>query len=106
MTAAKREHVADINKNTSLLFYRLFKGLGRKSRNAWKTAKHFRAFSIHLLHERIVPGHRWRCFNCKIGEAFCVFELQKIIEFSFVTNGAAQPRANVGAAGGAGAVIG
>src|SRR4029077_11953275 len=106
VTAAKREHVAHIHKNASLLLDRVFESLGRKAGNAWKTSKHFRSFRVYLLHQRIVPGHRWRGFNCKIAEAFCVSELQKIIEFSLVTDRAAQPRADVGAAGRAGAVIG
>src|SRR5207253_8677305 len=77
VTAAKREHVSHINKNGSLLLDRVFEGLRRKARSARKTSKHFRAFRVHLLHQRVVTGHWWRRFNCKIGEAFCVFKLQK-----------------------------
>src|SRR4029077_5042050 len=101
VTAAKREHVAHVNKDAGLLIDRVFEGLGRKTRNAWKTSKHFRTLRVRFLHHRIVPGHRWRRFDCKVGEAFCVSELQKIIEFSLVTDRAAQSRADVGAARGA-----
>jgi len=47
-----------------------------------------------------------RGFDCIVGEAFRVRELQKLIELPLVADRAAQPRANVHAAGRTGAVIG
>ena len=46
-----------------------------------------------------------RGFDCEVSETLRISELQKFIEFPLVTDGAAQPSANVRAARGAGAVI-
>src|SRR5438045_4078327 len=80
-----------IHEDVSLLGDRVFESRGIKTGNTWKTSKHLWSFRVHLLHQRIVPGHGWRRFYSKIAEAFCVSELQKIIEFSFVTDRAGQP---------------
>ena len=49
--------------------------------------------------------HRRRGFDRIIGKTFDVGELQKLIELSLVADGAAQPRADVCAAGRACGVI-
>jgi hypothetical protein len=43
--------------------------------------------------------------NGVVSEALCVGKLQKFIKLSFVTDGAAKPRSDVGAAGGTCPVI-
>src|SRR5207247_10635584 len=106
MTATKREHVAHINKDACLFFDRLFERLRRKSGNAWQISDHSRAFRVHFFHYRIVMWDRRRGLDCIIAEAFRVTELQKLIKFPLVTDGAAQPGADVCTAWGARAVLG
>ena len=105
MAASKREHGSHVYKCACLFFNRVFERLWRKSRNAWKIPEDFRAFRIYSFHERIITRDRRRGFDCVISEAFRVGELQKLIEFPLVPDGAAQSRANVGAARRAGAVV-
>ena len=98
MTAAKREHVAHVDKDTSLFFDRFLKSFGPKGWNAWKISKNFRPFRVHFFHDRIVMRDRGRGFNRIIGEAFRISELQEFIEFALVTDRAAQPRTDIGPA--------
>src|ERR1043166_1512821 len=105
MAATKCEHVACIDEGASFFVDRFFEGFRSKTGDAWKISEHLRTFRVYPFHERIVMRYRWRSFDCKVGEAFGVTELQEFVEFPFVTDGAAQARSNVCAARRASAVI-
>src|SRR5206468_11775213 len=99
MAASKRKHVTHIHENARLLLDCLLERLGRKSGNAWKVSQHFWPLRVHSFHDRIIMRDRGRTVDRVICEAFRVGELQKFIEFSLVTDRAAQSRSNVGSAG-------
>ena len=106
MPATKCQHVARIHEDASFFLDRFLESLGSETGNAWKISKHFGPVRVHSFHYGIVVRDRRRGFDRKIAEAFRVSELQKFIEFPFVTDGTAQARTDVGAARRACAVIG
>ena len=90
VTAAKCEHVAHINEDASLFLDGVFEHLGWKTGNAWKVPEHFRALSVHFLHDWIVMWDWWGGFDCIVGETFRVSELQEFVKLPLVPNRAAQ----------------
>src|SRR5437667_198749 len=68
VTAAKREHVAHVDKDTSLCFDRFLKSSGRKGCNPWKISEYFRPVRGHFFHDRIVMRFWGRDFNPILGD--------------------------------------
>ena len=79
-------------------FDRFLESFRRQTGNVRQAAQNFRAFRVHLFHERIIFRHRRRGGDGVVRELFHVIELQKRIERPLVTDRAAQPIADVRAA--------
>src|SRR6266568_1766088 len=98
MTPAKRKHGPRVHKHTRVFVDRFLERFRWKTRDARKIPKNFRSLCVHLLHHRIVLRDRRRGGERVISELLYVIELQEFIEFSFITDRAAQTIADVRAA--------
>src|SRR6266498_3760500 len=105
MTATKCKHRTRVHKHACFFVDRSFERLWWKGLHARKISNYFRPLRIQSFHYRVILWNRRRGFDCIVSETFRVCELQKFIELSLVTDRAAQPRADICAAGRARAVI-
>src|SRR6266700_4817927 len=90
MAPAERKHGTRIHKHTRFFVDRFFERFRWKAGDARKIPENFRSVRVHLFHYRIVFRHRWRAAERVIRETFQIIELQKSVEFSLVTDRAAQ----------------
>src|SRR6266496_4805670 len=106
MAPAKSKHATRVHKHTRFLVDRFLERFRWKTRDARKIPENFRSLCVYFLHYRIVFRHRWRAGERVIRKTFHIIELQEPVEFSLVTDRAAQTVPDVRAARRTGTVIG